>query len=302
MRKTLTIFCLAAGCLVAAPQTAIDAPGVTVSLGGAPILHRTAVLYPASAVTSGAQGTVTLEVKLDAAGEVSDAQVLSGPDSLRKVAIESVLQWHFAKEVAGTTRSIQITFDPPKSAPAASPAALPVIKVPAGTVRNIRTAGLSEQATASLLASLPVHEGDEWNADLAQRVKQAATAFDEHLSVGTAALAQAPGGATQLDVVISSPMQRIKVGGAVIAASILRKTPPAYPAEAKAAGIQGVVHLAAIIGSDGAIQSLSALSGPPELIQASLDAVKQWVYKPTLLNGGPVSVETTIDINFTLSQ
>jgi protein TonB len=99
-----------------------------------------------------------------------------------------------------------------------------------------------------------------------------------------------------------APPQRIKVGGAVIAASIIRKTPPTYPQLAKSARVQGVVHLAAIIAKDGSIQELHSLGGPALLIQAAMDAVKTWLYKPTMLNGEPVQVETTIDVNFTLNQ
>jgi len=96
--------------------------------------------------------------------------------------------------------------------------------------------------------------------------------------------------------------QRIKIGGAVISASIIRKTPPVYPQLAKSARVQGVVHLAAIIAKDGTIQELHSLGGPALLIQAAMDAVKTWVYRPTMLNGEPVQVETTIDVNFTLNQ
>jgi len=99
-----------------------------------------------------------------------------------------------------------------------------------------------------------------------------------------------------------APPQRIKVGGAVIAASIVRKTSPVYPQLAKSARVQGVVHLAAVIAKDGTIQELHSLGGPALLIQAAMDAVKTWIYKPTMLNGEPVQVETTIDVNFTLNQ
>jgi protein TonB len=99
-----------------------------------------------------------------------------------------------------------------------------------------------------------------------------------------------------------APPQRIKIGGAVIAASITHKTQPVYPQLAKSARVQGVVHLAAIISKDGTIQELHSLGGPALLIQAAMDAVKTWVYKPTMLNGEPVQVETTIDVNFTLNQ
>ncbi|HEX3745373.1 MAG TPA: energy transducer TonB [Bryobacteraceae bacterium] len=96
--------------------------------------------------------------------------------------------------------------------------------------------------------------------------------------------------------------QRIRVGGNVQSAMIIRKTSPVYPQLAKSARVQGVVHLAAVIAKDGTIQELHSLGGPALLIQAAMDAVKTWVYRPTMLNGEPVQVETTIDVNFTLNQ
>jgi protein TonB len=94
----------------------------------------------------------------------------------------------------------------------------------------------------------------------------------------------------------------IKVSGNVQSMMIVKKVPPAYPELAKSARVSGVVHLAAVIAKDGTIQELHSLGGPALLIQAAMDAVRQWVYKPTLLNGEPVAVETTIDVNFTLLQ
>jgi protein TonB len=99
-----------------------------------------------------------------------------------------------------------------------------------------------------------------------------------------------------------APLQRIKVCGNVQSAMIIRKTPPVYPQLAKSARVSGVVHLAAVISKDGTIQELHSLGGPALLIQAAMDAVKTWVYRPTMLNGEAVQVETTIDVNFTLNQ
>lgn len=96
--------------------------------------------------------------------------------------------------------------------------------------------------------------------------------------------------------------QRIRVGGNVQQAMLIRQPKPTYPPLAKQARIQGVVRLNAIIGKDGTIQNLQVANGHPLLVPAALDAVKQWVYKPTLLNGEPVEVITQIDVNFTLSQ
>ena len=96
--------------------------------------------------------------------------------------------------------------------------------------------------------------------------------------------------------------QRIRVGGNVQVANLVTKVNPVYPPLAKQARISGVVHLAAVISKDGTIQDLKVISGHPLLIPAALEAVKQWVYQPTLLNGEPVEVSTQIDVNFTLSQ
>ncbi|HTT66310.1 MAG TPA: energy transducer TonB [Bryobacteraceae bacterium] len=96
--------------------------------------------------------------------------------------------------------------------------------------------------------------------------------------------------------------QRIRVGGNVQAAKLIRQPRPIYPPLAKQARISGHVILNAIIGKDGTIQNLTVASGHPLLVPAAMEAVKQWVYQPTLLNGEPVEVVTQIDVNFTLSQ
>ncbi|HEX3878222.1 MAG TPA: energy transducer TonB [Bryobacteraceae bacterium] len=98
------------------------------------------------------------------------------------------------------------------------------------------------------------------------------------------------------------PSGPITVGGRVQAAKLIRQPQPVYPQIARQARISGTVELAAIIGEDGHIQQLSVVSGHPLLRQAALDAVKQWVYQPTLLNEQPVKVSTTIDVVFTLGQ
>jgi len=96
--------------------------------------------------------------------------------------------------------------------------------------------------------------------------------------------------------------QRIKVGGNVQSAKLVRQPRPNYPPLAKQARISGVVKLSAVISKDGTIKELQVISGHPLLVPAALEAVKQWVYQPTLLNGEPVEVQTQIDVNFTLSQ
>jgi protein TonB len=85
-------------------------------------------------------------------------------------------------------------------------------------------------------------------------------------------------------------------------AKLIHQVRPAYPQLARAARISGEVRLRAIIARDGSIQNLAVVSGPAMLNQAALDAVHQWRYKPTILGGEPVEIETTITVNFILGQ
>ena len=97
-------------------------------------------------------------------------------------------------------------------------------------------------------------------------------------------------------------VQRVRISQGVTQGMVLRKTQPAYPQMAKIARVQGAVVLAAIIGKDGTIQNLHVVStASPLLNQSAIDAVKQWRYRPYILNGEPVEVDTTVTVNFTLS-
>ncbi len=95
--------------------------------------------------------------------------------------------------------------------------------------------------------------------------------------------------------------QRVRVSQGVSAGLLVRKVNPNYPPLARQARIQGQVLLQAEISKDGSIQNLRLISGHPMLAPAAIEAVKQWRYKPYLLNGEPVEVETQVQVNFTLS-
>jgi protein TonB len=96
------------------------------------------------------------------------------------------------------------------------------------------------------------------------------------------------------------PPERIRVGGVIENAMLINRVMPQYPVIAITTHTSGTIKLHAIIAKDGAIEELSYVSGPPLLLKAAMDAVKQWRYRPTLLNGEPVEVETTIDVVFNL--
>jgi protein TonB len=110
-------------------------------------------------------------------------------------------------------------------------------------------------------------------------------------------------------IISSTPMavpkvatpQRVRVSQGVSTGLLIRKVNPNYPPLARQARIQGTVVLQAEISKTGDIQNLRLISGHPMLAPSAIEAVKQWKYKPYLLNGEPVEVETTVQVNFTLS-
>jgi protein TonB len=87
----------------------------------------------------------------------------------------------------------------------------------------------------------------------------------------------------------------------VVSGLLVKKVNPNYPPLARQARIQGVVLLQAQISKDGRIENLQLISGHPMLAPAAIEAVKQWVYRPYLLNGEPCEVDTQIQVNFTLA-
>jgi periplasmic protein TonB len=97
------------------------------------------------------------------------------------------------------------------------------------------------------------------------------------------------------------PAKRIRLAQRVVELNLIHDVAPIYPPEAGRARIEGAVVLWAVIGKDGSIQDVRVESGLPILAQAAIDAVKQWRYKPYLLNGEPVEVDSRITINFNLS-
>jgi protein TonB len=93
----------------------------------------------------------------------------------------------------------------------------------------------------------------------------------------------------------------VRVSSGVQSGLLIRKVNPAYPPLARQARIQGTVILQALISKDGNIENLQLISGHPMLAPSAIEAVKQWKYKPYLLNGEPVEVETQVQVNFTLA-
>jgi TonB family protein len=191
------------------------------------------------------------------------------------------------------------------------------------TVQGIQLEGLGIPDEEFLAKLPPLHVNDRVTRETLRNFLQAVRQLDAHLM---ASFGWAPTTPNSVTVRIAAPYaegQRITstafppadgaktappvpgvipVGGRVQNNKLISTTQPVYPEMAKSARISGTVELAALIGPDGHVQQLNVVSGHPLLRQAALDAVKTWVYEPTLLNEQPVSVSTTIDVIFTLSQ
>ena len=90
----------------------------------------------------------------------------------------------------------------------------------------------------------------------------------------------------------------VRISGGVMAGQVLTRVDPVYPAEARQNHVTGMVVMVATVGPDGTVQNLEPLSGPEVLRAAALQAVHQWTYRPYLLNGNPVTVQTTVTVNF----
>ncbi len=279
-----------------------DAPGVTVRPLEVALVHRPPVNYPQEAIANGVVGTLVVKAKLGPDGAVIDAAVESGPEPLRQAALASVLYWHFDRSAANTTQRVTIDFTlpdgnaRPSQASATPPSGLSASGEPK-TVASIGFAGLSDEAEARLKAELPIHEGDAMGPAEMGKLVSAVHAFDPHLIVWVA------DSQSGLNLVVR-PQSKVPVRarGPVKQLRLLHQVAPVYPREARKARIEGTVRLSARIGKDGHIAALRVISGPPELANAAIDAARQWVYEPAVLNGQPADVMTTFEITFRLPR
>jgi periplasmic protein TonB len=128
----------------------------------------------------------------------------------------------------------------------------------------------------------------------------AAAVLNQAIRIAPPAQAAAPPVAAPPRPAASEPI-RIRQGGNVNPARIVHRVEPTYPPIARQARISGTVELEGVIGIDGHIRELQVLSGHPLLTKAALDAVRQWIYEPTRLNGEPVEVIAPITVHFRLN-
>jgi TonB family protein len=306
-------------------QALPDDSGITCDTGAA-LLHRPPLRYPPGAK---AGGLVVLEATVGTNGQVTDAHVISGPEELRRAALENVLQWHYASDPTPPSAvRVSIQFGPsPSTAERAERSSLrgSLIDNSGGPVSGAAV-GLRNTETGALIHTESGADGAFTFSDLPPgpyEVEVSANGFPRRrasmvLNSGNTGIQlrlvspraprpvasepPPPPPAAPASPSAPAPPPPPAVGGNAQAAKLTTKVAPKYPAEAKAARIQGKVTLSVIIAKDGKVREASVLSGEPILAQAALEAVKQWVWDTTLLNGEPVEVASQIDVNFTLSQ
>jgi TonB family protein len=226
----------------------------------AKLIHMVQPVYPEDARKSNISGTVVLHGVIAKDGSLQQIEVVSGPDELRQAAIDAVMQWQY------------------------QPTTLSGKPVEAAT-------------TISLVFGSKPSEGQAPTAAPNTPAGSLATGSDPSAAPD---VLKEPELAPKPPPPSRALPTRIKIGGTVQSAALIRLVKPEYPDEARLAHITGTVRLHTVIARDGSVQDVQYVSGPLMLENAAIDAVKQWRYRPTRINGQPVEVDTTIDVVFQL--
>jgi TonB family protein len=237
------------------------------------LVHQVAPAYPPLAKTAHISGTVMLHALIAKDGTIEQLQVVSGPPLLLKSAMDAVQQWEYRPTLVNgdpvrvdTTISVVYTLgekNPNNAGGSGSPSAAP--------------------GSSTDLPPTPT-------VDLSQDPQK------------DAAASQTPANASSEPNSSTPKPKSIRVGGSVASANLIHQVRPIYPKDAKKQHITGTVMLHVIIAQNGSVKTVEYVNGPPELTSSAMEAVKQWRYKPTLIKGEPLQVDTTISVVFTLGN
>jgi TonB family protein len=279
--------------LQAAPQLT-EAPPDNISVQGAEFVFGVPPAYPISARRSGVEGPVTVEVTLAPNGEVSDARVISGPQELRRAAMDAVLNFQF--KPGPTVAQVTLLFRVPAVEADPNRTTATAIEVS----KNVPPA-----IAETLRARLAIFEGQPFAPQLIGDIMTIVQRVSRNITVR---MEQRTGPGGQKTFLILGPPEMngapmpglIRVGGMVQAANLIEKVDPVYPPLARQARIHGTVRYNVTIDREGAVSVMEVVSGHPLLITSAQVALRQYRYKVTKLNGQPVEVSTQVDVNFTL--
>lgn len=248
------------------------------------------------------EGTATVEVIAGAEGRAIDARVVNAPDALRRQALQSALGRRCAKS-ALSRRTVQVTIDfTLMPAPPPPPQPPPVHEA---VLEGIDYWGLSTELHERVSAVMSrLRTGDRVTAGQLAQIRGELTAIDPQLRLGTSMMRERAGAGTKLRLPVTAqpagPPQTVRVGGGVMDSKLVHRVNPVYPPLAMQARIQGTVRFEVLIGKDGSVENMTLVAGHPLLVQAAQDAVQQYRYQPTLLNGAPVAVRSMVDVDFRL--
>jgi TonB family protein len=263
-------------------------------------IHDVRPVYPPEAKEKGIEGIVLVEATVDAKGIVTNARpVSSGNEALMKAAIEAVRQWRFeAPARAPVTFTVTVRFVLDRDKKELGPARLnPAAEYP-DAARESGVAGIVLLEASTDAAGTPtdvrvVRGAPVLGPAAVEAVRQ--WRFDPPLEtprlVGVNVVPRAA------DPQAVAPL---RVGGVIKPPTKITHVTPVYPAEARDARIQGVVIIETTIGADGAVLHGRVMRSVAGLDAAALEAVLQWEFTPTLMNGKPVPVIMTVTVNFTL--
>jgi TonB family protein len=219
-------------------------------------------IYPLQADKDKLQGEVMVKFTVSESGDVEKVEVISGNPILAGAAADAARKWKF-KPVIRNGKAVKAT-----------------TKVP------------FDFAYSDRVTDIRPKEARSPDLNDQQPVKSE--------SVNTESSSPDPKTTESGTLPPSLLAQRVRVSQGVVQGMVVHRVAPVYPPEAKRARIQGTVVLAAVIGKDGRIKGLNVISGPSMLVDAAVGAVQQWRYRPYMLLGEPVEVDTTVTVNFTL--
>jgi periplasmic protein TonB len=180
---------------------------------------------------------------------------------------------------------------------------VPPVPAAASNVTKLRVATSTNASTSTSIPD-PVRKTQEAPPPKVDATSGVVGGVPGGVVGGAPALSEVLGSTHSAPVLAKTPepTRRMRVGSRVAAANLIHDIAPIYPPEAGRARIEGTVVLLAVIGKDGTVRDVRVQSGSPLLAQAAIDAVKQWRYRPYLLNGEPVEVDSQITITFNLSR
>ena len=236
---------------------------VTPTQTSAVVTKRVQPEYPKQARDADIQGRVVLKVTISPEGDVSKLELMSGHPMLVPAAMDAVKQWKYQKYIL-----------------------------------NGQSAERETEAVVDF--SLDTSEDPSGGAALLPAPVVAADAPDVKPGGQAGGVIWGVISSTPATPRVATP-QRVRVSAGVSNGLVVKRVRPEYPDEAKRGRIQGTVLMHATISRAGDVASIELISGHPMLAPAAIDAVKQWKYKPYLLNGNAVEVDTEIQVNFTLS-